>query len=125
MSKYICVEDCKLKLSNGNGTVEITTPPFDKLKINDKKAYSGILQIKISGYTGGPIDVPSSGKGVGTLTPTSKQCKIGGKPAVLEGDKSIPIVVNGQKSTPQGPVPVTVPVTVTIEKAGQEDVTGD
>lgn len=126
MSKYIAVKDCTLSLSIGQGDVKIDTEPSSIVKINDKGVYSGILNISISKYTGGTINVPETGSGKGTLTGTAIEVKLNGNGAVLEGDKAT-VIVNGKMNSNSGPVPAVPPVTetVTITNAGQNKVKGE
>lgn len=119
--KYIAVQGCELELtpaSSPPATVQITTPPSQKVKAGGKPCYKGTLQISITGYTGGTITVPGSGAGSGSLSPGARKCKIEGMAAVLEGD-SASVTVNGQQTVGSSTAPATQPVTVKIKSAGQ------
>lgn len=111
--KNIAVQGCTLN----EPTASITTPPSTKVKADGKPVYRGTLTISITGYTGQGI---SGGAGVGTLTGSAQKIKIESQPAVLEGDQAT-ISVTG--ATPAGP-PATVPVTVSIQNAGQDKAKG-
>lgn len=119
--KNIAVKGCTLELtpaSSPEATVTIKTDPSKKVLAVGKGCYFGDLEISITGYTGGSIDVTGSGSGNGTLSGSSTKYKIEGAAAVLEGD-SVTITVNGQKTSGSSTIATTQDVTVKISDAGQ------
>lgn len=126
MSKSIAVQGCSLEIvEEGKSALSITisTSPSTDVKFDGKGAYRGTVQIAISGYTGGSI-VSASGATVtpGTLSGSAQHVKIDGNSAVLEGDTSDVITVEGYDSMGHL-VPDTC--TVKISNAGQDYVKGE
>lgn len=126
MSKAISVQGCTLEIveeGKSATSISITTAPSTDVKFDGKGAYSGTLQITLSGYTGGYI-VSGSGGTVtpGTLSGSAQYVKIDGNSAVLEGDTSDVITVVGSDSMGHS---VTDTCTVKISNAGQDYVKGE
>lgn len=126
MSKSIAVQNCSLEIveeGKSASSIEISSSPSTDVKINGKGAYSGTVQISISGYTGGSI-VSASGATVtpGTLSGSAQYIKVDGKSAILEGDTSNTITVIGSDSRGHS---VTDTCTVKIANAGQNYVKGE
>lgn len=126
MSKAIAVQGCTLEIvEEGKSALskQISTSPSSDVKFDGKGAYSGTIQIALSGYTGGRI-VAESGATVtpGTLSGSAQYVKIDGNSAVLEGDISDTITVVGSDSMGHS---VTDTCTVKISNAGQDYVKGE
>lgn len=126
MSKAIAVQGCTLEIvEEGKSALskQISTSPSIDVKFDGKGAYSGTIQITLSGYTGGSI---VSGSGAtdtpGTLSGSAQYVKIDGNSAVLEGDTSDTITVIGLDSMGHS---VTDYCTVKISNAGQDYVKGE
>lgn len=117
----IAVDGCVLQANTGAGNIKIETPPSQKVKYDEKGAYSGTLTISISGLSGSGF---TGGSGSGVLNGSAQKVKIEGKAAVLEGDQSETITVSAT-TTSVPPVQISVPTIVTIISAGQIKVIGE
>lgn len=119
MGFAVAVDGCGLDDVIGGGTVEIKSDPSDQVFADGKGVYFGIINIKVSGSTGGGAITNGDGSGSGTLTGTGTNiCDANGNPAVLVEDSAVVMVSGHAGQTPVGPLPVTVKVT----DAGQDKV---
>ena len=116
--KNVAVETWTYAFGSGVGNVSVTNQPSKKVKCDGKKAFFDKIEFSISNYIGGGID---QGTATGSISGSSTKMKIEGKAAVLEGDESIPITING-KSTTYPFNPDTAVDTVKVLKAGQSKV---
>ena len=113
--KNIAVETWTYKFGSGTGTVTVTNTPSQKVTFDGKKAFYGQIDISISNYVGGGID---QGSATASIFGSALHVNIEGKPAVLEGDKTMPIIIYG-KSTVYPYNPSSTYDTVEVQKAGQ------
>ena len=118
MGKPIATTACVLLTDAQVATCSITTPPSTKVMAGGNPCYSGTLDVKIENAIQGGLT--QTAPIVATIIGTSTKVMIEGKPAVLEGDKSMPMVVPAQN--PKGD-PMTFPITVSIISAGQVKAT--
>ena len=118
--KNIAVQSWSYSFGSGTGTVTVTNQPSQKVLCDGKKAFFGEIEFSISNYTGGGI---TNGTATGKISGTAEHVNIEGKPAVLEGDESEEITINGQSTTyPYNPDTATD--TVKVSSAGQSKVKG-
>ncbi len=112
----IAVEGCVLVNDNPTAQAQIITPASMKVQAGGKGAYFGPLQVQVMGATSG--DFVQTAPAVGTINPSAQKCASEGKNAVLEGDSSAtsPAMCNLVNSVG---VPMVLPVTTTIQMAGQ------
>ena len=121
MTKNIAVEGWTYMFGSGTGKVDVTNTPSNKVKCDGKKAYYDTIEISISNYVGGGID---QGTATATIRGSAQKVKIEGKPAILEGDKTDTITINGKSTTyPFNPDSTTDTVEVLL--AGQTKVKGE
>ena len=118
MTKCIAVEGCEIVITNGEGQVDIQTPPQEHMLVCTKKPYAGPLVIQVSGATVPPITNPN-GTGSASLQPGSLYCNINGKKAVLEMDE-VQVPITGTAGTGPSEHPESAVATVKIIRAGQE-----
>ena len=129
MTKAIAVQGCTLEFQNGgSGTITITEGQTStKVKADGKAAYK-TLTFSISGYTASsavsPTWIPGSGSGSGSIQASAQHVKIEGNPALLEGDQSAAITINGQQQSGQTTIPAVATEIVKITAAGQAKVKG-
>lgn len=119
--KLIVVDGCELQMDPLTaGNISIDTSSSEYTKIDGHGVYHGPMQLTISGYSGGAIDVPGSGSSTGLdkMQPNASYCKVDGDLVHLE-DNSITITVTGQKYSGSTTVEVTQDVIVTIKSPGQ------
>ena len=120
MGKALAVDGCTLIIQGGTGpTPSITNQPSTKVLADGKGVFFKEIKVSLSGVTAGTI-TNSDGQGEGTITGTgTKITDANGDPAVLEGDVSANITVNGTMTTQSGPQKASGVVTVKVSKAGQ------
>ena len=118
MGKPIATTACVLLTDAQVATCSITTPPSTKVMAGGNPCYSGSIDVLITGAIQGGLT--QTAPATATIIGTSTKVMIEGKPAVLEGDKSLPVVINAQ--TPDQK-PITFPLTVSIISAGQVKAT--
>ena len=127
--KAIAVNGCTLEFQNGgSGTITITSGQTStKVKCDGKAAYK-TLAFTISGYSADPSTrptwVPQSGSGDGSIQASSQHVKIEGNAALLEGDQSATITINGQEQSGSSTIPAVAVEIVKITDAGQTKVKG-
>lgn len=125
--KAFAVEGCSLHFQNGGGpdtAISITPGQTSaKVKAGGKACYK-TLKFTISGYTGQAITVPGSGSGSGEIQASAQKVKIEGNAAILEGDVSATITINGQATSGSSTVPATAAEVVKVISAGQTKVKG-
>jgi hypothetical protein len=122
--KAIAVDGCTLQLQSGTGTIQINPGQTStKVKCGGKAAYK-TLQFVVQNYVGGAITIPIPTSGNGAINASAQKVKIEGQAALLEGDDSGTITLNGQVQSGTSVVPATATDTVKIVKAGQTKVKG-
>lgn len=123
MGKNIAVKGCTLVIQGGSGPPPtITNQPSSDITVGGKGVFFKEIKVSLSGVTAGTI-TNSDGQGTGSITGTGADVlDANGDKAVLEGDVSASITVNGTMSTPSGPQSASGTVTVKVSAAGQTDV---
>lgn len=128
MSKYIAIKDCTFEFDPadaGSAVVSISNAST-KVKATGKEVLTENTTFSVSKYSNGSsIDVALSGSTTTdfSFTPTASKVKAEDGLVLLEGDKAS-IMIKGKKTTQSGTTDVTIPVVITIKKAGQEKVQG-
>lgn len=133
MSGIVAVEGLQFEIYEGgtlnpSGVVTVSSScvPCSKVTIKGKKVYAGTLLVEVKGFSSILISnwVPSSGM---TIAPASivstiqKSSTLEGK-FFLVGDQTLPVVIQGQMTTPTGPVTTTTSVVIKIKTSPQNVV---
>lgn len=119
MGKAIATASCVLTTDNASAQAVIITPPSKKVKAQNP-CYFGTLQVQVMGATQGSFTQTSPT--TGTIQPTSTKVKSTEGFAILEGDKTTDPVMC-PATDPSTGATTTIPVTVTIQSAGQVKAT--
>lgn len=120
----IAVKGCTLEISSGGSGPEPTvdSSPSDDVLVNGNGVFFDEIQFSVSGVTAGDI-ANADGKGSGTIKGTGDNIlDASGDKAVLEGDESAEITVEGTKPSQSGPTYASGKIKVKVSKAGQTDV---
>lgn len=115
MGKAIATMSCVLTTDNATAQATIITPPSQKVKAS-AFCYFGVLQVQVVGAMQG--NLVQNAPMVGVIQPTATKVKSFEGFAVLEGDKTTAPVMCPAIDTSSGAAGV-IPVTVTIQSAGQ------
>ena len=119
MGKNVAVDGCTLEITGGSGPAPtITSTPSTKVLADGKGVFFKEIAFTVSGVTAGDI-ANSDGQGSGKITGTGDNILSGSDKAVLEGDISAEITVNGTKPSQSGPVPASGTIKVKVSDAGQ------
>lgn len=133
MSGIVAVEGLQFEIYEGgtlnpSGVVTVSSScvSCSKVTIKGKKVYAGTLLVEVKGFSSILISnwVPSSGM---TIAPASivstiqKSSTLEGK-FFLVGDQTLPVVIQGQMTTPTGPVTTTTSVVIKIKTSPQNVV---
>ena len=122
----VAVEGCTLKISSGGSgpAPSVTNSPSTVVFADGKGVFFKEIKFSVSGVTAGDI-ANADGQGTGSISATGKFIlDANGDKAVLEGDESGEITVNGTKPNPSGPGSVSASgkIKVKVDKAGQSVV---
>ena len=119
--KNIAVEDCTLTTDNATAKATIIDAPSTKVKAEGKGVYKTPLKVKVEGATQGSFT--QTAPSTGTIISTAKKVKADNILVILEGDKTN-TPVQCPATDPNTGATTTIPVTVTIQAAGQTKVKG-
>lgn len=119
--KYITVEDCTLTTDNATAKATIIDTPSIKVKAEGKGVYKTPLKVQVEGATQGSFT--QTAPSTGTIISTAKKVKADNILVILEGDKTN-TPVQCPATDPNTGATTTIPVTVTIQAAGQTKVKG-
>jgi hypothetical protein len=115
MTKPVAVQGCELQIQPPySGNTSVTSMPSMKGKIQNKGIFSGGLSVFLSNVAGPGL---VNGAGAFSFLPSSQKMKIDQGFVHLEGESADASVTGQTTSVP--PAPITVPVTVKINGAGQ------
>ena len=115
--KYMTVEDCTLTTDNATAKATIIDAPSTKVKAEGKGVYKTPLKVHTQG------SFTQTAPSTGTIISTAKKVKADNVLVILEGDKTN-TPVQCPASEPNTGATTTIPVTVTIQAAGQTKVKG-
>lgn len=118
--KNVVVEGCTISLSAGIGDKNIQSNPVQTGNVDGKKIYTGTMLVSISNYIDRQIGL-TGGVGVAVINGSASYITYDGLPVLLEGDKDDKCMITGVV----GNTPTTVPISVTISKAGQDIFAGE
>ena len=124
MGAPVAVEGCTLEIVGGTGPEPSNdSTPSTKSFAGGKGIYFKEIAFSVSGVTAGDI-ANSDGEGSGTIPATGSHiCDANGDSAVLEGDISAEITVNGTKPAPGGgTTSASGKIKVKVSAAGQSVV---
>lgn len=123
MKKLAVVEGCTLQLSSGNGTIQITSVPSMKGKVQGKGIYCGQIDVSILAFTSSNIPnwISGSGSGNNSIIASAIKNKLENKPIVREEDSCL-VTINGQVQSGNSVIPGTDVVTVRVVNSGQSVV---
>lgn len=128
MGNNVAVQGCSLVISSGGSgpAPSVTNSPSTVIFANGKGVFFDKIEFSVSGATAGDI-ANSDGHGTGSISGTGDYIlDANGASAVLEGDESVEITINGTKPNPSGTTPPNVPasgvIKVKVQSAGQTDV---
>lgn len=119
MGKAIATASCVVITDNATAQAVIITPPSVKVKAQSP-CYFGTLQVQVMGATQGSF--AQTAPMMGAIMPTATKVKSTEGFAVLEGDKTTAPVMC-PATDPSTGATMTIPVTVTIQAAGQVKAT--
>lgn len=117
----VVVEGCTLEpVSPATGTVTVDeNQASDEVFINDKGVYFKEIKFHVTGSNGGGSVTNNDGEGTGSIIASgSNMLNSDGDIAVLEGDVSAEVEINGTA----GDDPASGLIIVKVTKAGQTDV---
>lgn len=115
--KNIVVSGCSFSLSEGSGTVTVTSTPSTKVKFGGSYAYKSPLSIMVAAYTDESTII--TGAGSGSISGSSVKTTVENTAALLEND-SVSVTVTG--INPSTKAAATKTITVKISSAGQSEV---
>lgn len=124
MGKNVAVEGCVLEISSGGSgpAPSVTNTPSTDVLADGGGVFFDKIEFSVSGATAGDI-ANSDGAGTGSISGTGEYIlDSNGKYAVLEGDESALITINGTKPSSSGPVPASGQIKVRVKTAGQSVV---
>ena len=119
--KYIAVKDCILITDNTAAKATIIDAPSIKVKAEGKGVYKTPLKVQVVGATQGSFTQTTPA--TSTIISTAKKVKADNILVILEGDKTN-TPVQCPATDPNTGATTTIPVTVTIQAAGQTKVKG-
>ena len=121
MSKFIAVEGCTLTTDNATAQATIIDSPSMKVKAGGKVVYKTPLKVQVAGATQGNFvqTTPS----IGAIESTAQKVKAENILVILEGDKTN-TPVQCPAIDPTTGATTGIPVTVTLQSAGQTKVMG-
>ena len=123
MGMPLAVDGCTLEISSGGSgpAPTVVNTPSDSIDVSGKGVFFKEIKFSVMGVTAGDI-TNADGRGEGTISGTGENIDENGDYAVLEGDESEEITVEGTKSSPSGPVHASGKIKVKVKSAGQTDV---
>lgn len=121
MSKFIAVQGCTLTVDNSTAQAQIIDTPSMKVKAENKGVYKTPLKVQVTAASQGSFI--QTAPMVGNIVSTAQKIKAENILVILEGDKTASPVMC-PASDPSTGASMTIPVTVTIQQAGQTKVKG-
>ena len=121
MSKFIAVQGCTLTTDNAAAQATIIDTPSMKVKAEGKGVYKTPLTVQVVGATQG--NFVQTAPSVGTIESTAQKVKAENILVILESDKTN-TPVQCPAADPSTGATTTIPVTVTVQAAGQTKVMG-
>ena len=119
--KFIAVQGCTLTTNNATAQATIIDTPSMKVKAEGKGVYKTPLKVQVMGATQG--NFVQTDPSTGTIESTAQKVKAENILVILEGDKTN-TPVQCPATDPSTGATTTIPVTVTVQAAGQTKVMG-
>ena len=119
--KLVAVQGCTLTTDNATAQATIIDTPSIKVKAEGKGVYKTPLKVQVTGATQGSFT--QTAPSVGTIESTAQKVKAENILVILEGDKTN-TPVQCPATDPNTGATTTIPVTVTVQAAGQTKVMG-
>ena len=119
--KYIAVQGCTLTTDNATAQATIIDSSSVKVKAGGKGVYKTPLTVQVVGATQG--NFAQTAPSTGTIESTAQKVKAENILVILEGDKTN-TPVQCPATDPSTGATTTIPVTVTVQAAGQTKVMG-
>lgn len=121
MNKFIAVQGCTLTTDNAKAQATIIDAPSMKVKAGGKGVYKTPLKVQVTGAAQG--NFVQTAPSAGYIISTAKKVKAENILVILENDKTDTPVQCSATDSSSGTT-ITIPVTVTIQQAGQTKVLG-
>lgn len=121
MSKFIAVQGCTLITDNATAQATIIDTPSMKVKAESKGVYKTPLKVQVMGATQGSF--VQTAPSIGNIESTAQKVKAENILVILEGDKTN-TPVQCPATDPNTGATTTIPVSVTVQQAGQTKVKG-